>query len=132
MGKDSWKFKYKVWYIPEQVLIVIGELGTNIYERELLRTIFCKYFAVYRKDNRLHKVQITIKSSDVADAMSQKTYFDAMKALRKRNVIEWNSTLGRKGCQHVSIITNEIVTKIASKEFKNSTILFDNDKIDWI
>jgi len=129
---EAYKLKRMVWYAPERVVVAVGLLGKNIYERELLRTIFCKYFVEYRKDNRFPKTIITLKWADVEDVMCNKTYFDSMKALRSRGIIEWTSTLGRKGCQHVGIITKAVVPAIANKQYQDNNIILEADEIVWV
>ncbi|MGB3948568.1 MAG: hypothetical protein WBM13_11330 [Bacteroidia bacterium] len=124
------KYWLKKWYAPSNLLIAIGELGENIYERELLRVIFMKYEESYAKNNKFHKITVRIHYKEVSCCMKRQKFAETVKALREREIIKYVASKGRNGGHHVDIITGKIVEKIKAKKH-NVTDIMEVDSLNW-
>lgn len=120
-------YRYKTWYASTKMLDAIGALGSNIYEREILRVLLLRYSKVYSKDIFHHKVDVHVKPSDFSSVMGRKKYFDSLKNLKVNNVIDYSSVKGRKGYQVVSLITSKTVGQIKAKRFAVAELLAENE-----
>ncbi|MBL7889708.1 MAG: hypothetical protein JNL24_09150 [Bacteroidia bacterium] len=124
------KYWLKKWYAPSNLLIAIGELGNNIYERELLRVIFMKYEELYAKNNKFHKITVRVHYTEFSVCMKRQKFAETIKALREKGIIKYTASKGRKGGHHIDIITEKIVEKIKAKKY-NITDITEVDSFEW-
>lgn len=120
-------YRFKTWYASTKMLGAIGTLGSNIYEREILRVLLIRYSSIYSKDIYHHKVNVHLKPSDFSSVMGRKKYFDSLKNLKTNEVIEYSSVKGRKGYQIVSLITSKTIGQIKAKRFSVAELLAENE-----
>jgi len=123
-------YQFRTWYAPDKMLLTIGDHGQTIYERELLRVIFLRYIKAYAKNTKEHKINILLSYKDFKPIMGRKMYFDTIRTLKEKDVIEYVSVRGSRGGQQVGIITNKIVCAIKAKRFDTNELL-ESDTIHF-
>lgn len=121
---------YQTWYSASKKLEAVAILGEDLYEREIIRFIFCRYARLYGKDYYQHKILVPLSFKDFKNCMSRKRYFTAMERLSQRSVIKYTAVKGPKGYHEVSIITEPIIKAIVAQKCRNWDLL-NEDEIFW-